>query len=93
MKLFVWGDVLKDYTSGMVCVLAKNERQAWEKLYEADSTAWWVLQGEPCFNVPNESQGVSAFKFLASENKFCFDNAIRPKVVSEPEAFIVWGGG
>ena len=30
LKLYVWEDVLKDWTSGLVCVLASSQEQARE---------------------------------------------------------------
>ncbi len=34
LKLFVWEDVLTDYTSGMICILAYDLEQAKELLLE-----------------------------------------------------------
>jgi hypothetical protein len=44
--LFVWEGVLTDYTSGMVCVFAKNEKDAWDLLKKKDLYAWASLGGE-----------------------------------------------
>jgi len=77
LKLYVWEDVLRDYTAGIVCVLAENEEAAWKVLYEEERTAWWVLQGEP---EDRHMKGISP-------------KATRPRCVTEPEAFAVWGGG
>ena len=90
MKLFVWEGVLTDYTSGIICVLAKNEKQAWEMIYEEDNTAWWVLQGSPTIE-GGRDYGTTAHDNLPKEGYF--PTAIRPRIVSKPEAFIVWGGG
>lgn len=35
MKLFVWQDVLRDYTTGMAVVFAKDEKEA-RKIMERD---------------------------------------------------------
>ncbi len=39
LKLFVWEGVLTDWSSGMVCVLAKDLEQAIQLIKEKDSTA------------------------------------------------------
>lgn len=70
-KLYVWEEVLTDWTNGLVCVLARNEQEAWKKLKEKDSTAHWVLMGK------DSEYGCKT----------------KPREVSKPEAFVVWGGG
>jgi hypothetical protein len=91
MKLYVWEHVLTDYTDGMVCVLANDEEEAWKLLYKKDDTAWWVLQGRPHIEEKGDLS-VSAMKFLKEQKKFKLDSATSPKEVTEPEAFVVWGG-
>ena len=64
LKLFVWEDVLCDYTCGMVCILAHNLGEALElarKKYE----------------------------------QYYLDDFAgkKPKIITEPEAFAVYGGG
>jgi hypothetical protein len=76
LRLYVWEGVLTDYTSGLVCVLAENEKQAWALLKKEDHTAWWVLLGEPDDR----------------ETKEIPPSAIRPKEVTRPKCFLVWGG-
>lgn len=36
LSLFVWKDVLTDYTAGLVCVLAHDEAEAWNLLAATD---------------------------------------------------------
>ena len=91
MKLFVWDNVLEDYTSGMVCILARNEKQAWKMLYEHDPLAWWVLQGEPDYEEESATKSADAWNNLPEQGYF--NTAIRPKIVLEPSVFVVWGGG
>lgn len=91
MKLFVWENVLSDYTDGLVCVLAEDEKQAWDKLYEKDSLAWWDLQGSPDVGPPPLSE--SAKRDADRRQVFLYPGAIRPREVEKPEAFAVWGGG
>ena len=77
LKLFVWKDVLKDYTSGIVCILANNLEEAMELLKKEDHTAWWVLNGKPD---NRDYKGI--YKLIK-----------QPKIITKPEAFVVWGGG
>ena len=64
LKLYVWEDVLHDWTSGMMCVLAHSLEEAFVKIdekYEGDMIR--EAKGSPY------------------------------KVITEPEAFVVYGGG
>ena len=63
MKLFVWEDVLTDWSEGIICVYAENELQARQLLLEKDNLAAKRVEN------------------------------ITPKVITKPEAFVVWGGG
>ena len=40
VKMFVWEDVLADYTSGIVCVLAKTLDEAYSIIRESDMYEW-----------------------------------------------------
>jgi len=93
MKLFVWEDALSDYTDGLVCVLARNEAEAWEKLYEKDKSAWWTLNGEERVEDGGRDYSISLHTKLSSLNRSWGDRAKHPKVVSTSTAFVVWGGG
>jgi len=64
LKLYVWEDVLCDYTCGMICVLALSLEQA--------------------FSLIKEKYDEYYLDDLAS---------VEPKVIEEPEAFAVYGGG
>lgn len=94
MKLYVWEGVLRDYTDGLVCVLAHTEKEAWELLYKKDSTAYFVLQGE-CRIDRGEynSYSTAIHEELIKEKRYYTDAATRPKEITIPEAFVVWGGG
>lgn len=89
IKLFVWeGDgVLQDYTSGMVCVLASSEREAWNILYKYDPLAYWALTGRSS----RHSDPVPDFDPSSCKN----ENIIHPKkcCVTAPAVFVCWGGG
>ena len=93
MPLFVWDGVLEDYTSGIVCVLARSEKQAWKMIYEKSSLAWWVLQGEPDFEIEGKERSYSDSGYRKVPKCGYFKTAIRPKKITKPEAFVVWGGG
>ncbi len=43
MKLYVWEDVLRDYTPGMICALAESEEQALEMIKKADDAAYYEI--------------------------------------------------
>lgn len=47
MKLFVWEDVLTDYTSGMICILAHNLEEAKELLLKKYETYYANDFGKP----------------------------------------------
>lgn len=79
-RLWVWEDVLTEYTTGIVCVLAPDEATAWALLKEKDSTAWFVMRGRP-----DDSDDSRAPEEL--------ETMLRPRCVEQPEAFVVWGGG
>jgi len=97
LKTFVWENVLGDYTSGLVTVVAHNEKEAWELLFAESPTIWHQLQGEPrveeLFNVsmPYEEYAKAAHK-LTPETGY-FESATRPEEVTEPKVFYVSGGG
>jgi hypothetical protein len=44
LKLYVWEGVLIDYSSGIVCALARNEEEAWRKVKETDEMAHDILK-------------------------------------------------
>jgi sugar-specific transcriptional regulator TrmB len=44
LKLFVWENVLTDYTEGLVCVLAHDEAEAWKLLKKKDELAVFILK-------------------------------------------------
>ena len=77
LKLYVWENVLEDYTEGMACAIAESEEKAWELLKEKDHTAWWILNGSP----------------KDRNYKGIYKDALRPREITIPEAFVVWGGG
>ena len=81
--LFVWEDVLKDYTAGMACAIAHNEDEAWKALAEADHTAWWFLRGRP----EDRNDPRTADKLKDDPT------VVKPRRVDSPEGFAVWGGG
>jgi hypothetical protein len=46
LKLYVWEGVLTDYTSGMVCVLARSEEEAWKLVEEKQDGTYARLKRE-----------------------------------------------
>lgn len=77
LKLYIWENVLCDYTPGMVTVLAESEQHAWELIKQNDFIAWEQLRGDG-----NEY-----------DNNGLYPNAKRPREITEPGVFIVHGGG
>jgi hypothetical protein len=76
MRLWVLEGVLTDYTDGMVCVLARDEAEAWAMLEKKDSTAWSVLRGWP----------------KEPDARPLDELPLRFRRVDVPEAFVCWGG-
>ena len=68
LKLFVWEDVLREWTAGMICVLARTESEAISLI---------AAKNPEAFN-----------RLTAGSTKLM----PKPRVVTEPEAFIAWGG-
>lgn len=64
LKLYVWEDVLRDYTAGMVCILAHSLEEA----KEVAEKKFEPYEVEKFFGKPH-------------------------KIVTEPDGFLVWGGG
>lgn len=106
LKLYVWEGVLVDYTSGMVCVLANSLEEAFQKVYEKDGLAWSELQGMwEVFSWDNPEieklRGKHPKENLTTLQRRLLDNkgikvsqtAIKPRVITKSEAFVVHGGG
>ena len=53
MKMYVWEDVLDDYTSGMICVLARTKKHALEIIEKENGFDSYVYQ-EARSNTPIE---------------------------------------
>ena len=79
LQLWVWEDVLSDYSRGMVLALAPDEATAWQALKDTDHTAWWIIRGKP----DNQDDPRTPEEIPP---------AIRPRLVTESEAFVIWGG-
>lgn len=78
--LWVWADMLADYTEGIAFAFARTESEAWEKIKESDPTAWWAIRGRP--------KDQNDIRQPAELSKSC-----RPRKVVKSEAFTCWGGG
>ncbi|AXQ69354.1 hypothetical protein HOU02_gp371 [Caulobacter phage CcrBL9] len=97
MKLFVWqgGDVVRDYSSGMVVILAENEAVAWDKLRQAHLRAFVQLVTGHHFCVDHPEELVLYWEDLEP------DEMIRPGFPILPVAYdinqapvlVQWGGG
>lgn len=61
MYLYVWEDVLSDYTSGMVVALAPSLEVALETIRCESDTAWFLIGSTPPTYVidPNQTKPVA----------------------------------
>lgn len=77
LKLFVWEDVLTDYTSGIMFALAENVEQAKE-----------IIRRKYC---PTFKCGYCGFgkDFCTLYNELEFE----PSIYNESVGFCLWGGG
>lgn len=97
MKAFVWqgGDVVRDYSSGMVVVIAENEAGAWDKLRQAHLRAFVQLVTGHHFCVDHPEELDHYWEYLEE------DEIIKPGFPILPEAYdindlpvlVQWGGG
>jgi len=55
MNVYVWEDVLRDYTAGMVVVIAKSEEEAWEVLRRTQAWVMSDLWGDDARGFPANS--------------------------------------
>lgn len=77
MRLWVLEGVLTDYTDGMVCVLARDEVEAWALLKKKDLVAWACVRGWP----------------TEPDTRQLDELPTRFRRVDTPEALVCWGGG
>ena len=89
LTLYVWeGEgVLQLYDSGLVCVLAHSEGEAWELLYRKDPQACLSLQGNP---LDEKFKTITELEQDYPQRPYPSPK-IRPKSVTAPEAFICYG--
>ena len=84
LKLYVWEKVLYDYTEGIVVVYAHSEAEAWDILEKKKYNVWWELrygyESETTYDYDAPGMPVEELK------------PMRPRVITEPEAFVVRGG-
>jgi len=106
LKLYVWEDVLADYTSGLICILAESEEQAFELLYNKDPIAWSNIQGFweelqwENEDIKRLSKIYPQFDLCQLQKTYSQENNIKlngtrkkPNIITKPEAFVVHGGG
>lgn len=83
LHLWVWENVLADYSPGIAFAYAETEKKAWDILKGIDFGAWMRLRGSP-------SDGVRDSRTPEQLDKNC---SVRPKKVTFRYAKTVWGGG
>lgn len=84
LRMYVWKDVLEDWSSGIVAVAAYDEAHAWDLLKQEDETAWARIR---------DVLGPEVSKLDTRTPDQLPPNVKRPVEVTEPGAFVVWGGG
>jgi hypothetical protein len=77
LKMFVWNNVLTDYTSGMICVLAHNIEEARDVI--AHDREWGII---------TRADGSVYVGPLVCETEHT-----DPVVYDVPTVVHVWGGG
>ena len=92
LKLFVWEGVLSDYYSGMVVALAHDEREALDLLKKKDEIDWERLVTNE-HEVSGEDYDYNLDKKLKELGTYKLKETPEPKVITEPAAFSVFGGG
>jgi hypothetical protein len=60
-----------------VVTQARSEKEAWSKLYEYDSTIWWVLQGEPTYKKCS-NMALQLHNDLTQQGAYKTDSATKP---------------
>lgn len=81
LKMFVWENVLEDYTPGLIVALAHNLEEAKQVVMEKakkDSGEYWESTG---YRTGNKDTFESTMKYSSVQ------------VVESPAAFFVYGGG
>jgi hypothetical protein len=89
MKLWIADGVLTDYSDGIVVLFANSEKEAIEKFYETDDTAFYTLYSEStkcdCNADGNRSKHIMEYhKPTKLPDVF--------KLIKTTSAFVVWGG-
>lgn len=85
LRLWVWHDVLIDWSSGIVFALAISEAEAWDCLKEADSVAWCTIRDNLGGDQRWEDDKRTPDELPA--------DITRPKEYDSPVGFTCWGGG
>jgi hypothetical protein len=82
LRLYVWENVLIDYTDGIMFALAESVEQARELCYQAQ----WGKDHPP---------GDTYTQAIAASDKYscAYDLLKEPRIVESAEGFVVWGGG
>jgi hypothetical protein len=70
-----------------VVTQATSEKNAWQNLYETNSTVWWELQGEPIFK-KSSNMALSLKNELDKKGIFKTDFAQQPSVLKQGTTII-----
>lgn len=92
LNLYVWENVLEDYSKGMILIAAVSEEHAWKLLYEKDFNAWSCMQNQPSSDFDTATWKDSEdFKAMRDKDLYYTELATRPREIKFPEAFVIWG--
>ena len=92
MKLWVADNVLTDWSSGLVVIHAKSQKEAIELFFKKDSTALIDLYNWPECNCKDKySKEDKSQHFFKHHKPNRLPNIF--KLITKPEAFTIWGGG
>jgi hypothetical protein len=83
LRLYVWENVLTDYTDGIMFALAESVEQARELCYQRQ----WGKDRKP------EDTYAQAMAKDGGEYTCAVYLQSEPRIVESAEGFVVWGGG
>ncbi|UTU08008.1 hypothetical protein CcrC1_gp322 [Caulobacter phage C1] len=96
MKVFVWqgGDVLRDYASGLVVVLAADEATAWDKLRQQHLRAFVQLLTGHSFGIESVDDLYFYWNDLWEDEKLKPGFPIIPVAydINDAPVAVCWGG-
>ena len=90
MKLWIADGVLTDYSDGIVILFANSEKEAVEKFYETDDTAFYTLYSDVVECGCGQYDGIRSKHIMEHHKPTKLPDVF--KLIKTTSAFIVWGG-